>query len=267
MNFHIEVKTSIGGIIDIIDRSKDFNNYVSENEDVYPLNNFKYTQCVTIDLLKKIEMPKSEDEDKPNVYVVGHYLNDHKNDCNVSEFEVNKDGHYVNRHLAIPTLEWFNNCPKEILETYERVYVVKDDKLLMLPKGSEEWVSSDVEGLIENLCGTNIQYADIDFFYLGNLEECYMNYCKDILYGMMQGCKINKCKPIDNSDKIYARDFLWMVINVIQYLIDMDQFREAQRILEQIDYCGGFCKNVNSDEKCSCGCCAPKKSADCGCGA
>ena len=67
----------------------------------------------------------------------------------------------------------------------------------------------------------------------------------------MAHCRPN-CKPKDVD--YFSRDFLWMTLNVMDYLIERGQFNEAQRILEAINYCGGFCNNIKNDNKSMCGC-------------
>lgn len=57
---------------------------------------------------------------------------------------------------------------------------------------------------------------------------------------------------------IYNRDIIWMAINVIKYLIELGQYYEAQRVLEDITQCGGICKDVMVDKNTigggGCGC-------------
>jgi hypothetical protein len=36
-----------------------------------------------------------------------------------------------------------------------------------------------------------------------------------------------------------------MVLNIIDYLVSIKQHMEAQRILEIVNHCGGFCKNLD----------------------
>ena len=59
----------------------------------------------------------------------------------------------------------------------------------------------------------------------------------------MAHCRPN-CEP--HGVDYFPRDFLWMTLNIIDYLIGRCQYMEAQRILEEISYCGGFCKNLKN---------------------
>ena len=101
-----------------------------------------------------------------------------------------------------------------------------------------------------NLEGTPIQKERIDTFYTGNLQQCYINYCKRIFDHLL-----NKCRVSTYNDDLYARDFIWMTLNIIDYLIEFGQFMDAERIIEEFNTCGGFCTgNPEHIKSHGCGC-------------
>lgn len=65
-----------------------------------------------------------------------------------------------------------------------------------------------------NVEGTTIKKCRIDVFFTGHLQECYINYCKKIFNNLL-----NKCDSNGSSNDMYARDFIWMTLNIIDYLI------------------------------------------------
>lgn len=50
-----------------------------------------------------------------------------------------------------------------------------------------------------------------------------------------------------------------MTINVIKYSVSLGQYAEAQRILEQVNTCNGFCDSINNKYK------TLNRSSGCGC--
>ena len=66
---------------------------------------------------------------------------------------------------------------------------------------------------------------------------------------------LNTCDHNKYNDYIFARDIIWMTLNIIDYLVGFKQYLEAQRILEVFQKCGGFCKDFSKT----------KPQADCGC--
>lgn len=63
------------------------------------------------------------------------------------------------------------------------------------------------------------------------------------------GCKLD-C--LNNSNASNA-DFLASAIFVLNYLIDLSRFGEAQSILERLNTCNGICKDFR-DSLNGCGC-------------
>ena len=106
------------------------------------------------------------------------------------------------------------------------------------------------EVLERNIEGTTIKKCKVDVFFTGNLQQCYINYCKKLFDALL-----NKCLTRDQEADIFARDFIWMTLNIIDYLICFKQFMEAERLLAMFRTCGGFCDNHHHGHKrIGCGC-------------
>lgn len=87
------------------------------------------------------------------------------------------------------------------------------------------------------------------FFSTCNLKKCFVKICQEIFNSKNTICSQ---KEIDHS-LIYKRDLIWSAINVIQYMAEMDQMYEAQRLLEEITSCNGLCPSSQGDSN-GCGC-------------
>lgn len=88
------------------------------------------------------------------------------------------------------------------------------------------------------------------FFSTCNLKKCFVNICQEIFKS-----KATICGGSNNADKslIYKRDLIWSALNVIQYMAEMDQMCEAQRLLEEITACNGLCPKQQTSSGCGCG--------------
>ena len=140
-----------------------------------------------------------------------------------------KDGFYTICKLTIPLDE-------------TRPYYYKDGKYYHNAK----------EVYLQEIINTNpeITQVQIEYFYYFstcNLKKCFINTCQDILSKTKSIC--NK-QNVDNS-LIYKRDLLWTSLNVIKYMVEIDQMEEAQRLLDQIVGCNGLCPQYNVSD---CGC-------------
>jgi hypothetical protein len=71
-----------------------------------------------------------------------------------------------------------------------------------------------------NIEGTTIKKCKVEIFFTGNLQQCYINYCKRIFENSLNKCDFE-------SEDTYARDFIWMTLNILDYLIGFKQFLEA----------------------------------------
>lgn len=77
-----------------------------------------------------------------------------------------------------------------------------------------------------------------------NLTKCFVSLQANIAHELCDsGC---------NQSNIENRDFLLSTIFVLDYLRDTNNFKEAQRILDNINECGGFCE---SETLTKCNCC------------
>lgn len=256
MEFSIDIHNSLQGDITIEDFSKEYGYYLPEG-DSYPNSKieeidsvttlrYKYSKTVSLNTILKVNMEEAILQDV--------LIHRHEDDVDVCNFKVDEDGYYVINHYVLPTREWYDNYlenPDEEIASFisEGLYFVEDDKLMKVVDG--EIVEAEVRELLErNYEGTNILYCKIDLFFNGNLQQCYINYCKKLFDALL-----NKCKTSEYDYDIYARDFIWMTLNIIDYLVGFKQFLEAERIIEQFKTCSGFCQNTDTQKNySSCGC-------------
>lgn len=256
MDFSIDIHNSLQGDITIEDFSKEYGYYLPEG-DSYPDSKieeidgvstlkYKYSKTVSLNTILKVNMNEAILQDV--------LIHKHEDDVDICNFHVDEDGYYVVNHFVLPTREWYddylNSTDTELSEFISNgIYFIEDGKLMKVVDG--EITGVEVKELLErNYEGTDILHCKIDIFYNGNLQQCYINYCKK-LYDTL----LNKCKTSDYNSDIYARDFIWMTLNIIDYLVGFKQFLEAERITEQFKTCGGFCQNNDSHKNYSgCGC-------------
>jgi hypothetical protein len=206
MEFNIDVHTNLNGEITIEDYSKEYNQYFDEDlEVVTSYDSYKYSQSATINSVLKLSMDKA--------VLIDVLLNKHTEDLDSATFKIKEDGYYVVNHFVLPTKEWYENASDEYKEYYESIYFVDDEKIFKVVDGEIEEVSIK-EVLERNIEGTTIKKCKVDVFYTGHLQQCYINYCKRLFDNLL-----NQCSSTKNSDDIFARDFIWMTLNVIDYLI------------------------------------------------
>lgn len=246
MEFSIDIHTQITGEITVEDFSKEYGQYIDEDLEVVTSYDFyKYSESATLNTIIKIGVG--------NATLIDVLLNDHTEDLDSCTFKVKEDGYYVVDHIILPNMKWYENSSDEYKKYYETIYVTDGEKLYKevekeLKKELEECTVKEI--LERNIEGTTIKKCKVDVFFTGNLQQCYVNYCKKLFDGLL-----NKCVTKEHEADIFARDFIWMTLNIVDYLIGFKQFMEAERLLAMFRTCGGFCNTRNHGHKhISCGC-------------
>lgn len=264
MEFDIDIHTGINGNITIEDYSYEYDQYFPESQIIQEYGRYKYSESKTLNVIMKVNSGKitlvdvllhNHDQLVEDPMNPGNYLYD----LEKTDFTIKKDGYYNVNHIVLPTKDWYINTYNQQGEDYQKafetVYIIDaDNKLYKLTQ--DGFVECTIKEIIErNHEGTTIQKCIIDVFYTGFLQMCYINYCRKLFQKLTKNCNY-ACTPEDTKELTYIRDFLWMVLNIIDYQISFKQYMEAQRVLEMTNYCGGFCQNqeLNAGPNTGCGC-------------
>lgn len=232
----------------ITDLTQDSDEYVSESvpdaEAYYERNKFKYSETYTINIIQKNTVTSEE--------ILDTIYTDHSSYLDEIHYQLEQDGFYTIHHLILPSLEWLQGeLEKEhsVLEKDLEIYVCDCSNVYRYYKGELTQVSSEVLAEI-NTENTTISRTSIDQFSICYLYDCYVSLCRQIFE------RINyRCANKNNLDEIkFKRDFIWMTINIIKYYVELNQLLEAQRLLEEVNFCGGLCNEQGLSEQQSSGC-------------
>lgn len=228
MEFSININTTLFGEILIQDFSNNNGQYTEE---------CPYNQSVTLNCLMKHTLETSK--------LVDVQINLHDSEFDKSQFKVIEDGYYVIHHIVIPTTKW-----NYVNTKHTTTYLFDSGKIQKYENA--KLVECEIEELIErNVKNTNINRCEVDVFYTGNIQNCYINRSKDLFKKYL-----NQCVPKEQDNDVFARDFIWMSLNIIDYLVGFKKYMEAQQIVESLISCNGFCpsKLNKSNHSGNCGC-------------
>ena len=193
-------------------------------------------------------------EEDEEALSIGHY---HFSDS--VRFLLPEDGYYSIDHVVLPTTQWLEKVKGSldnitlldlqtkfsgglyITDGYELYKVMLDADLNYYPV--------DIEEVLEiNPKNTSISISTYKVFSIDNLKKCYTKIATNIL------CSGVRCGQIDPTLR-FNRDFIWMTINVINFYLEVDQYTEAEIVLEDLG-CYNFCdlRNVDVENRKLCGC-------------
>lgn len=239
MDFSIDIHTTPTGDITIEDFSKNYGQYIDEDVTVITsYDSYKYSESSTLNSIVKISTDKIE--------LIDVLLSEHDNCLDSITFKVAKDGFYTIEHIILPNLLWLANASEEYKSYYEHIYVTDNEKVYKLNDAGVLEECTIKEIMERNIEGTTIKKCKVNIFFTGNLQQCYINICKIIFNNYLTKCH--------NNADTFDRDFIWMTLNIIDYLVGFKQFMEAQRILENFERCGNFCSKFYKHNTIGCGC-------------
>jgi hypothetical protein len=138
-------------------------------------------------------------------------LSEHNEYLDSNTFNIKNDGLYTIEHVILPNLKWLENSSEEYLKYYETIYITDNEKVYKLLNGKLEECS--IKEIIErNIEGTTIKKCKVNVFFTGNLQQCYINNCKQLFNKLLTECSNEKVST-------FSRDFVWMTLNIIDDLI------------------------------------------------
>ena len=176
---------------------------------------------------------------EPYVYVYVLQLN--RTDETISQTLIRE---FVNQEIKFTIGQdgFYTLCKLKIPKDETLPYYFKDGKFY---KGSEE---IELQELIET--NTEITGIDLTYYYyfqICKLRACYVALAQQVL-DERAGTRCENTGIKDAS--VYKRDLVWSAINTMLYMAEIEQFEEAERLLERILGCNGLCDKEYSN----CGC-------------
>ena len=224
-------------------------NYLKENSTAIAKNKFRYSDTVSIDVL---QLNKSTGQQIQNPVFT---IRDSK--INPVQLQVSFDGWFTICHIVIPNKQWFDKefekSTDSALNLYDTIYYSDGAKIYKYINNEITEVSIE-ELLNRNIEDTTISIVKKDYVSVCFLRKCYVNLCQQLFNSnIISECSSNRK---DNCDLIFQRDLIWMALNVIQYMTELNQLAEAERIIEQLGRgCNGLCKQTFEQlSKSGCGC-------------
>lgn len=223
--------------------------YLAESSTVIAKNKFRYSDTISIDVLQVNR--SSGTEIQSQIYTVRN------TDKKPTHLSIAFDGWFTICHVVIPSEQWLQAELKKTttsaINLYDVVYYSDGYKVYKYINNTSIEVSLD-EVINRNPENTTISIVKKDYVSVCFLRKCYINLCQQLFNSnILTDCNSSNK---NNCELIFRRDMVWMALNVIQYLTELNQLAEAERIIEQIGKgCNGLCKQTSQQiSKSGCGC-------------
>ena len=209
---------------------------------------FKYEDTITINIitLEKVDGPQ---------FVATTY-SEHIGYLDESSIQLKEDGLYNITQLIVPSLKWYQRERANKRNNFFRydTIIVSDGKNLYKVSETKTELLDALDFITEiNTQGTTVSKNQKIIFSTCFLWKCYISLANEALRRLLKNNrskgKVIKCGNEDEETKdiIYRRDFVWVTINILNYLTDECKFEEAQQILEEVMFCNGFCNSFEEN--------------------
>lgn len=218
--------------------------FISDCYDGELFNKYKYSDTGSVIITKQL----SKQGDKK---IKAEYYQHNSQQENMT-VNIPSDGAYITYYIILPTVQWLQaqlEKGTDILNLYSLVYVIDNSHIYKYI--DSELTEIPLDEILEiNPDKTTISISSKISFSICRLNDCYISLCKHILNN-----QLSKCENQNLSELTFKRDYIWMTVNVIKYLVEQEQYMEAQNILDQINRCNQFCyNNYVSNNTYECGC-------------
>lgn len=180
-----------------------------------------------------------------------------ENDYKTYGYNFDYDGRYIYNKYAIYNIESLYSDNQYLIK--DKIFYYNNNIYIGLQNvNSLQEINASNSNMIsnwyelKNYIGQYINYFyTTELFTICKLNKCVINYQKQTLFNKLESCK-KICKT-DYTKEL--RDFLFISIHVLSYLICNENYEEAQRILESLSACGELCNDtvfLNSTNNCNC---------------
>lgn len=220
---------------------KDTSQYLSEDM-VSTRTNFRFSDTISLYAIRN---------EKTGVYEK-IIFSEHTSD-DYTQIPIRMDGTFTIIHIILPTKKWIYETSVDLLVGNFNVYY-SDGESVFQHFSDKNDQKLDIESFLDiNLEALNCSAFKYEEKYISIcfLRRCYLDLCKQIF----ESRAFSSCwsKSNINSELIYRRDLIWMAINVIKYLAEIEQFEEIDRIISIISGCNGLCGHYTKSQS-GCGC-------------
>lgn len=187
-----------------------------------------------------------------------------------TEYILPKDGTYSYYKLLIPILQHFKTDSNSYANIVGELFYYDKAVYWFDPENLKEGFDEDSEFSLEDVLSmSNVEENCLEWYELVHenfasqtfylpakkiFSVCKLNRCLAKLQKSLLGTN-NPCKSLGcDFDKYKAqRDMLFGAIYVFDYLKDIGNFKEAQRILDNLQSCNFICNEDLDVNDCGCG--------------
>lgn len=257
----------------VIVQGLEFDDYQYTTNFVKYYQSYLFEDTITYNILYKVDVVSVKDETTEETiqaqeFVEHYYLENHETShCHdTSQFDFEKDGLHKVTHIIVPTDEWvskyINTFGKDqLFEVYNSIYFSDGEHFYKYTREGYEVVEVDEVAAI-NTEGTTICRSEQLTFCIDRLEYCYYKLASALLDEI---CPLDECDEDSENNAWYALQLIQIERYVIQFLLELGRYLEAEEILRNLSGCAGPCYSILNNTSNLLNINLSKTNSNCGC--
>lgn len=178
------------------------------------------------------------------------------------KYKIPYDGSFYSLNMFIISKSFYETNLVNTLDPVLYYDDVNNNRIVYFHKGSELsfYNRTDLIGFLHSIDLTNLEGVIMDegfIFSICNTEYCFNQMIKadlDLKLGYDKKLGKYKCPGgcPDNTNESIHLDFLRNAIAALKYLLECENYNDAQRIIDLISKCGGICSKYTRNDDCGC---------------
>lgn len=174
----------------------------------------------------------------------------YSNNFTTSVYKSIKDSTYTINRYFIPSLQFYTDNHTNSIFNGKTMYYIDDNKIYKIIN-SEPTVITTSSFISEDLTNSICLSSSNSF-----ISTCYINTCYFKILSTILDINIGVCSMTNKYNALVSmRDLLYMTLEIIKYLTDINNITQIQKLIEAIDVCGGLCASTSStSNNTNCGC-------------
>ena len=165
---------------------------------------------------------------------------------NEYNYKLKKDGLYVYYKIMMYKKAYID-------DSYENKFYYDEESDKIYFGNNEVKDFSEVLDLFKTNNYGIIDYFEFPIFSICHLRNCLSELQRKVIFSGIKDCAASSSNCEKNKTYKSQRDFLFITLQILEQLICLERYDEAEEILEAISTCGSICSElVDKTNGCNC---------------
>lgn len=219
------------------------------NSDALTLNVYKLSHGYFLNILLYNKYATTPVISNPSdtFYKVSVVDTTYANNFTTSAYSLILDGSYTLSRYFIPSLEFFTAHSTNSIYNGVTMYYTDGTTIFKIIDS----VATPIT--VTSFINADLSVSDCIVTSSTFISTCFTNTCYFKILSSIVDMNIGVCEQsLELQTLLQSRDILYMTLEVIKYLTDINNLSQIQKLIEALDICGGICASTLQTTDCGC---------------